>query len=69
MIPGITGFEVLDKIKAHSPALHSKIIITTNLDQDDANRERVEQQADGYIIKAEITPKQLVEIIDKIKID
>lgn len=69
MIPGITGFEVLDKIKAHQPAIHSKIVITTNLDQDDENRERVERLADGYIIKAEITPKQLVEIIKTIKID
>lgn len=69
MIPGITGFEVLDQIRSSQNPIHSKIIITTNLDQDDENRERVEKLADGYIIKAEITPKQLVEIIDGIKID
>lgn len=68
MIPGITGFEVLDRIRSHQPPIHSKIIITTNLDQDDENREKVEAQADGYIIKAEITPKQLVEIIGTIKV-
>ena len=68
MIPGITGFEVLDKLRDSKPPIHSKIIITTNLDQDDENREKVEAQADGYIIKAEITPKQLVEIIGTVKV-
>ena len=73
MLPGMTGFEVLDRLrgdqKPEGPAIHSKIIITTNLDQDDENREKVEKLADGYLIKAEITPKQLVEIVNTIKIN
>lgn len=64
MIPGMTGFEVLRKLRTDSPELKSKIIITTNLDQEDESREEIEKMADGYLIKAELTPRQLVGIID-----
>ena len=66
MIPGITGFEVLRKLREENPELKSKIIITTNLDQEDADREEIESKADGYLIKAEFTPRQLVQIINDI---
>src|SRR5689334_15666111 len=59
MIPTMTGVEVLQKLRdpeatAH---LHSKIIITTNLEQRDEVRQDIEKQADGYLVKAEITPR------------
>jgi DNA-binding response OmpR family regulator len=66
MIPGITGFEVLRKLRAENPELKSKIIITTNLDQEHDKRIEIEKMADGYLIKAEFTPHQLVKIIDDI---
>lgn len=66
MIPGITGFEVLRKLRADSPDLKAKIIITTNLDQEDESREEIEKMADGYLIKAEFTPHQLVDIINNV---
>lgn len=69
MIPGMTGIEVLKTLKDPSnKPIHTKIIITTNLDQGDETRAEVENMADGYIIKAEITPKELVSIIDQIQI-
>ena len=68
MLPGMTGFEILEHLRGAqaSKQLHSKVVITTNLDQDDENREKVEQMADGYLIKAEMTPKQLVEVVSTI---
>ncbi|MEM6997895.1 MAG: response regulator [Patescibacteria group bacterium] len=64
MLPGITGFEILESLRGpNAPEIKAKIIITTNLDQDDENRNRVNGLADGYLIKAEITPKELVKII------
>lgn len=66
MIPGITGFEVLKRLREETPDLKSKIIITTNLDQEDQDREEIENKADGYLIKAEFTPRQLVQIINDI---
>jgi DNA-binding response OmpR family regulator len=65
MIPTITGTEVLRALRdpAKTPALHAKIIITTNLEQREDVRSDIEQQADGYIVKAEITPRELVDFL------
>jgi DNA-binding response OmpR family regulator len=66
MIPGITGFEVLRQLHDRPTKLKAKIIITTNLDQEDDSKAEMERMADGYLIKAEITPRQLVQIVDDI---
>lgn len=69
MIPTITGIEVLRRLRnaAETPHLKAKIIITTNLEQREDIRDDIERQADGYIVKAEITPHELVALIDTIK--
>jgi DNA-binding response OmpR family regulator len=68
MVPTITGIEILNSLRdpAKTPKLHSKIIITTNLEQRDESRNDIESKADGYIVKAEITPGELVTILDNI---
>jgi DNA-binding NarL/FixJ family response regulator len=48
------------------PPMTSKIIITTNLDQKEDVRKKVEELADGYLIKAEITPRELVSYIQQL---
>ncbi len=69
MVPGVTGMEILRALRdpAQTPQIHSKIIITTNLVQDDEIRKEIEAQADGYLIKADITPKELVEFLAQLK--
>ncbi|HSX06085.1 MAG TPA: response regulator [Candidatus Saccharimonadales bacterium] len=68
MIPNITGIEVLRTLRdpAKTPKMHAKIIITTNLEQREDVRADIEQQADGYLVKAEITPRELVEFLDNL---
>ncbi len=68
MLPSITGIELLKRLRdpAETPTLHAKIIITTNLEQDEEGRAAVESQADGYVVKAEMTPKQLVEFLAQV---
>lgn len=67
MIPGITGFEVLRQLRKNpKQPLKAKIIITTNLDQEDDPKAEIEKMADGYLIKAEFTPRQLVQIVNDI---
>ena len=68
MIPEILGIDVLKKLRSEVPNLKSKIIITTNLELDEKAREGIEKEADAYLIKAEITPKQLVEFLDTLKL-
>jgi DNA-binding response OmpR family regulator len=69
MIPTITGIEVLRHLRnpAETPKLDAKVIITTNLEQREDIRADIENQADGYLVKAEITPRELVEFIGTIK--
>lgn len=68
MVPGMTGMEILRILKDpnQSPGFNSKVIITTNLDQNDETRAELEAQADAYIVKATITPKELASFIDKV---
>lgn len=67
MVPNMVGMDILKHLREEKPDLHSKIIITTNLDQAKEVRAEVEKQADGYLVKAEITPKQLVEFLNSVK--
>lgn len=69
MVPNITGIEILRVLRdpARVPAIKAKIIITTNLEQREDIRADIEKQADGYLVKAEITPHELVAFIDTVK--
>jgi DNA-binding response OmpR family regulator len=69
MVPNLTGIEILRVLRdpARVPALKSKIIITTNLEQRDDVRADIEKQADGYLVKAEITPHELVDFVNAIQ--
>jgi DNA-binding response OmpR family regulator len=68
MIPNVTGIEILRALRdpARVPPIKAKIVITTNLDQRDDVRTDIEKQADGYLVKAEITPHQLVDFVNAI---
>ncbi len=70
MIPNLTGIEVLNILRdtTKTPHLKAKIIITTNLEQREDVKAEIEKKADGYIIKAELTPMELVEFLNKIKL-
>jgi DNA-binding response OmpR family regulator len=69
MVPTITGIEILRRLRdpVQTPHLHSKIIVTTNLEQREEIRTDIERRADGYIVKAEVTPRELAEFLANIK--
>jgi DNA-binding response OmpR family regulator len=67
MIPSMTGMDVLHHLRTEVPNLRAKVIITTNLEQRDEVRADIEKQADGYLIKAEITPRELVDLLGTLK--
>jgi len=66
MIPNMTGTEVLKRLRAEKPDLKAKIVITTNLEMGDEDRAAIESQADGYVVKAEMTPRQLAEFLGQL---
>jgi DNA-binding response OmpR family regulator len=69
MVPNVTGIEILRALRdpARVPPIRAKIIITTNLEQRDDVRADIEKQADGYLVKAEMTPHQLVDFLANVQ--
>lgn len=68
MLPDKTGVEILEELRGADPSNLplTKIIVTTNFDEPEEDRARLETLADGYLIKADVTPTKLVELIDEI---
>lgn len=65
MLPEKRGTEVLQALRGEGKDLvpNSKVLVLTNFDQDDESRLAMQSRADGYLIKADITPRKLLEII------
>ena len=68
MIPEITGIELLEKLRAEKgkDLQGTRVVVLTNLAQDEESRRALEAQADGYLIKADITPSKLVNLLAQI---
>lgn len=63
VMPAMDGFELLQKIKADKLAPDAKYIILSNLGQDADREKGKELGADGYIVKASVTPSEVVEYV------
>lgn len=68
MLPERRGSEILQILRGGAVDLipGSKVIVLTNFDQTEEARQQMQQHADGYLIKAEITPKKLLAVIEKL---
>lgn len=68
MLPEAQGTDVLSELRndTEDKIPHSKVIVLTNFEQDDQSRMAMQAKADGYLIKAEITPRKLLEIIKQL---
>lgn len=68
LLPEQQGTEVLNQLRGAQDAVpHSRILVLTNFSQDEESRMAMESKADGYLIKADITPRKLIEIIQGLK--
>ena len=68
MLPERRGGDILDALRGGSEDLipHSKVLVLTNFEQDDESRMEMEKHADGYLIKADITPSKLISVIERL---
>ena len=68
MLPEQRGDQILDALRNNDVDLipDSKVLIMTNFEQDEASRNSVMSRVDGYLIKADITPRKLIEVIGQI---
>ena len=63
MMPEMNGDEVLAKMRNEPWGKDMPVIILTNLGQQEAPAKLEELNVDDYIVKAEMTPKQVAEIV------
>lgn len=68
MLPEQRGDQILDALRNGETDLvpNSKILIMTNFEQDDQPKSQLLPRIDGYLIKADITPRKLLEVIEQL---
>lgn len=66
ILPQMSGFDVLEKVKKDDNLSQIPIILLTNLGQKEDVEKGYKLGADDYIIKANFTPQQVVEKIQKV---
>lgn len=60
MIPGLDGISLLKVLKTDSTLKQRPVILLTNIGNENLISEAFEYGADGYLIKAEITPDKIL---------
>ncbi|PIP16962.1 MAG: response regulator, partial [Candidatus Portnoybacteria bacterium CG23_combo_of_CG06-09_8_20_14_all_37_13] len=65
ILPILDGFEFLKQIKADNNFKNIPIIVLSNLDQKENIEKGISLGASDYIIKAQFTPSEVVEKIEK----
>jgi DNA-binding response OmpR family regulator len=61
----MNGWEVLGKIKHDKKKRGYKIIMLTNIDDQENVKKAIENGADDYLIKSLFTPEEVVQKIQK----
>jgi two-component system CheB/CheR fusion protein len=64
IMPGMTGTEFIRAIKRDFPNLKAKCIILSNQGQTEDIKEAKSAGADGYIIKAETVPSEVLKKVE-----
>lgn len=64
IMPEMDGFMVLKQLKADDDTKNSKVIMLTNLGQDEDIEKGKQLGANDYLVKANLTPAQ---VVDKVK--
>ncbi len=66
IMPGMSGVELIKKIKADFPDVKAKCIVLSNQGQSEDIDEAKEAGAVGYIIKAEAVPSDVLKKVEQL---
>lgn len=66
VMPGMSGLELLNEIKANHPTCKAKLVVLSNQGQEEDIREATEAGAAAYIIKAESVPSEVLAKVEEI---
>lgn len=71
MLPERRGTEILEALRGNGEDLipDTRVLVMTNFEQDDESRAAMQSNADAYLIKAEITPRKLLEVLESLSTD
>ncbi|MCX6722697.1 MAG: response regulator [Candidatus Staskawiczbacteria bacterium] len=61
LLPTISGFEVLSKIKTDKDTTSIPVIILSNLGQQEEISKGLKLRAVDFLVKAQLTPEEIVE--------
>lgn len=65
LLPGKNGLQVLKEFKSLNPNSAMKVVIVSNLGQDNMMKEGFSLGAISYLVKVEYTPDQIVDEVKK----
>lgn len=68
MLPEQRGDDILNALRNDQADLipDTKVLVMTNFEQSDNAKLDITDRVDGYLIKADVTPRNLVEIIQSL---
>lgn len=66
VLPELSGFEILEKIKGNEKFKNLKILALSNLSQKEEIQRALDLGVQKYLIKAYFTPSEVVEEIKKL---
>lgn len=66
LLPKLNGYEVLKMLRADERTKNTKIYMLSNLGQTDEVEKGFTAGADGFMVKASLTPSQLVKNVEEI---
>ncbi len=65
MMPNLNGLEVLKLLKSDDTTKAIPVVMITNVEDDDTQKQAEELGADGYLIKSRFDPDETVEYVTK----
>lgn len=66
MLPKLDGIAVFKKMRSNSATFKTPVLLLTNFDQEDAVFECFKLGAVDYLLKSEVTPKDVVQRVENL---
>ncbi|HSX01611.1 MAG TPA: response regulator [Candidatus Saccharimonas sp.] len=66
MMPNMNGLDMLQKLRAQPGGKDAKVVVLTNMGDTETATRVYKMAADDYIVKAEMTPKDVAERVKKL---
>ena len=64
-LPGLDGFEVLERLRADAATMHIPVIILTNYGEPELHERGLKLGALEFLVKADTTPAQLSDSVER----